>query len=125
MTTRSAGEPDAGSTSLSTVLLTPIFIVLALMAFQAALWAHARTATRAIARDSAAMVARSGADAADIEASTERMLQADTDLSDVEVELTVDGSVVVVRVAARAPGLIRGTSTAFEVVEAMPIEGVR
>ena len=125
MTSRSAGASDTGSTSLSTALLTPVFMVLALMAFQAAMWAHARTEARAIVRDSAAMVARSGADAADIESSTERMLQADTNLSHVEVELTVDGGVVVARVTARAPGLIRGTSAAFVVIEAMPIEGVR
>ena len=50
---------DRGSTTLTTVLLTPVFIVVALMAFQAALWSHARTEARVVARNSAALVARS------------------------------------------------------------------
>ena len=45
---------DRGSTTLTTVLLTPVFLVVALMAFQAALWTHARTEARVIARNSAA-----------------------------------------------------------------------
>jgi hypothetical protein len=60
---------DRGSTTLTTVVLTPVFLVIALMAFQAALWTHARTEARVIARDSAALVARSHADAAATEQS--------------------------------------------------------
>ena len=60
---------DLGSTSLTTVLLTPVFLVIALMAFQASLWTHARAQARAVARSSAALVARSHADPEDIERS--------------------------------------------------------
>ena len=73
---------DRGSTTLTTVLLTPVFLVIALMAFQAALWTHARTEARVIARNSAALVARSHADAAVTEQSAMAMLHADTDLAD-------------------------------------------
>jgi Flp pilus assembly protein TadG len=116
---------DEGSASLTTVLLTPVFLVIALMAFQAALWSHARTEARAVARDSAAMVARGGADDDDVERSALAVLQSDTDLSDVAVAISIDSGLVVARIAGEAPGLIRGTSTEFEVVEVMPLEGPR
>jgi hypothetical protein len=116
---------DVGFTSLTTALLTPIFVVVGMMAFQAALWSHARSEARAVARDSAAMVARNGAAIADVESSAARTLEADRDLRHVTVELSIDAGLVVARIAGDAPGLLRGTSSAFEVVEAMPIEGRR
>jgi hypothetical protein len=116
---------DEGSASLTTVLLTPVFLVIALMAFQAALWSHARTEARAVARDSVALVARGGADDDDVERSALAVLQSDTDLSDVAVAISIDSGLVVARIAGHAPGLIRGTSTAFEVIEVMPLEGPR
>src|SRR5262245_41209092 len=98
---------DRGSTTLTTVLLTPVFLVMALRAFQAALWTHARTEARVIARDSAALVARSHADAGATEQSAAAMLHADTDLADPEVHIVVSGDLVTARVTGRAPGMIR------------------
>ena len=116
---------DRGSTSLTTVLLTPVFVVLGFAAFQAAMWTHARTEARAVARDAAALVARSGQDPGAVESSAEATLRAAADLERPDVEITPQGQFVVVRVTGRAPGIIRGTSTPIEVTEAMPIEGFR
>ena len=116
---------DRGSTTLTTVLLTPVFLVIALMAFQAALWTHARTEARVIARNSAALVARGHADAVATERSAVAMLHADTDLADPDVDIVVSGDVVTARVTGRAPGMIRGTSAGVDVVEAVPREGFR
>jgi hypothetical protein len=116
---------DRGSTSLTTVLLTPVFLVIALMAFQAALWTHARTEARVLARNSAALVARSNADAVATEQSALRMLRADTDIRDAHVDIVVSGDLVRARITGRAPGMIRGTSAGVDVVEAVPREGFR
>lgn len=116
---------DRGSTTLTTVLLTPVFVVVALMAFQAALWTHARTEARVMARNSAALVARSHADAGATERSAIAMLDADTDLADPRVDIVVNGDLVTARVTGRAPGMIRGTSAEVDVVEAVPREGFR
>lgn len=116
---------DRGSTSLTTVLLTPVFVVIALMAFQAALWTHARTEARVIARNGAAMVARSHAEPSDAERSAAEVLARDTDLSDPRVSITVESGLVTVRVWGDAPGMIRGTSARVEVTEAVPMEGFR
>ncbi len=57
---------DRGAaTSLSVALLTPMFVFLAFAAFQAAMWSHAKTEARVVARDTAALIARSGIPAAD------------------------------------------------------------
>lgn len=117
--------PDRGSTSLTTVLLTPVFMVIAFMAFQAALWSHARTEARAVARDSAALVARNGALPADVERSAAAILAADTDLADPVIDITSDGRLVVARVTGEAPGLVRGMSSSVDIVIAIPLEGFR
>lgn len=116
---------DRGSTSLTTVLLTPVFLVIALMAFQAALWTHARTEARVLARNSAALVARSDADPAATRASALTMLRTDTDIRDARVDIVVSGDLVKARITGRAPGMIRGTSAGVDVVEAVPREGFR
>jgi hypothetical protein len=121
--TRSECPTDRGSTSLTTVLLTPVALVVALMAFQAALWSHARTEARAVARDSALLVARSHAGASDVERSAVAVLQADTDLTQVQVAVSIGSRLVTASVSARAPGMLRGTSVAVEVVEVVPLEG--
>ena len=118
-------EFDRGSTSLTTVLLTPVFVVIGFAAFQAAMWTHARTEARSVARDAAALVARSGQDPGAVESSAEATLRAGADLERPDVEIIPQGQFVVVRVTGRAPGIIRGTSTPIEVTEAMPIEGFR
>jgi len=116
---------DRGSTSLTTVLLTPVFLVIALMAFQAALWTHARTEARVLARNSAALVARSNADPAATRTSALTMLRTDTDIRDARVDIVVSGDLVKARITGRAPGMIRGTSAGVDVVEAVPREGFR
>ena len=116
---------DRGSTTLTTVLLTPVFVVIAFAAFQAAMWTHARTEARSVARDAAALVARSGESPDAVESSAEAALRSSADLEQPDVEIIPQGGFVVVRVTGRAPGILRGTSAAVEVTEAMPIEGFR
>lgn len=114
---------DRGSTSLTTVLLTPVFVVLGLAAFQAALWSHARTEARVVARETAALVARAGVPAGDAAASAEAVLAADTDLRDISVAISSAGRLVTVTVSGDAPGILRGTWTGVSVTAAVPIEG--
>ena len=114
---------DRGAaTSLAVALLTPMFVFLAFAAFQAALWSHAKTEARVIARDTAALVARSGVAAGDAQASATAILEADTDLRNVVVGVSTSGGVIAVTVTADAPGIIRGTSNALSVTAAIPIE---
>jgi hypothetical protein len=110
------------ATSLAVALLTPLFVVLAFAAFQAAIWSHARTEARVVARDTAALVARSGVTADDAVTSATAILEADTDLRDVVVVATVASGVVTVTVSAEAPGIIRGTTAPVSVTSAVPIE---
>lgn len=120
-----SGGVDRGSTSLTTVLLTPVFVVIAFAAFQAAMWTHARTEARAVARDAAALVARSGESPAAVESSAEAALRSGADIDQPDVDIIPEGQFVIVRVTGRAPGIIRGTSAPVDVTEAMPIEGFR
>ena len=122
---RARARSDRGSTSLTTVLLTPVFIAIAFMAFQAAMWSHARTEARAIARDSAALVARNGVPIGDAEVTAQRVLDTEVRLLDPAIEITSDGELVTARVTGRAPGLLRGTSSAVDIVVAIPQEGLR
>lgn len=116
---------DRGSTSLTTVLLTPVFVAIAFMAFQAAMWSHARTEARAVARDSAAQVARNGVPIDDAESTARQLLVGDVDISDAAIEITSDGQLVTARVTGRAPGLLRGTSAPVDITVAVPQEGFR
>ena len=116
---------DRGSTSLTTVLLTPVFLAIALMAFQAAMWSHARTEARAIARDSVALVARNGVPIGDVEMTAQRALDTEVDLLDPAIEITSDGELVTARVTGRAPGLLRGTSAPVDITYSLPQEGFR
>ena len=116
---------DRGAaTSLAVALLTPMFIFLAFAAFQAALWSHAKTEARVVARDTAALVARSGVAAGDAQASAAAILGADTDLRNVIVGVASSAGVVTVTVTGDAPGIIRGTTTAVAVTSAVPIEEI-
>lgn len=116
---------DHGSTSLTAVVLTPVFVVIAFAAFQAAMWSHARTEARVVARDVAVLVAQRGDDADLVERSAEHNLEAGTNLADVDVTITRSDGIVVVRVRGDAPGIIRGTRSDVDVTEAMPVEGFR
>jgi hypothetical protein len=114
---------DAGAaSSLAVALLAPLFVVLAFAAFQAALWGHAKTEARVIARDTAGLVARSGVADGDALASASAVLAADTDLRNVSVDVHSSGGVVTVTVTGDAPGIIRGTSSRVSVSAALSIE---
>lgn len=104
-------------------MLTPVFVVVGFAAFQAAMWSHARTEARVVARDTAALVARSGVPAADARLAAETILDADTLLRDVEVLVDVGPALVTVTVRGRAPGILRGTWSALSVTTAVPVEG--
>jgi Flp pilus assembly protein TadG len=116
---------DRGSTSLTTVLLTPVFVVVAFAAFQAALWSHARTQVRAMARDVAVLVAQRGADTDLIEAEAEANLDDASAIVNPDVTIAQTDGLVVVTVAAEAPGIMRWTSSDVEATEVLPLEGFR
>lgn len=118
------GGDGGAATSLSVALLTPVLIVLAFAAVQAALWSHARTEARVVARDTAALVARSAATPDDARASARSILEAEAALSAVAVNISAGDGIVTVTITADAPGIIRGTSTRVEVTEVVPIEEV-
>lgn len=118
------GRGDAGAAaSLAAALLAPVFVVLAFAAVQAALWGHARTEARVVARDTAALVARSDVDPGDA-AESARAALVDTDLAGVEVAVTTDGDLVSVTIRGDAPGIVIGTSRRVTVTEAVPIEEI-
>ena len=116
---------DRGSTSLTAVVLTPVFVVIAFAAFQAAMWSHARTEARVMARDVAVLVAQRGDDADLVERSAEENLDRGTNIDGGDVTITRERRFVVVRITGDAPGIVRGTSSGIDVTEALPIEGFR
>ena len=117
------GRGDSGAAnSIAVALLAPLFVLLAFAAVQAALWNHARTEARVVARDTAALVARSGMSAGDAQSAAAAVLRHDTDLSSVRVSVAVNGDLVRVVVSGEAPGLLRGTTNPVRVVEAVPME---
>lgn len=120
-------QSDRGSSSLTTVLLTPIFVVLAFSAFQAAIFTHTRTEARAVARDAAVLVARQGNDRAAVEASARQVLAAEDSLADTQLDISVDAGneLVTVTLTGRAPGIIRGTSFGIDITEVLPVERFR
>lgn len=116
---------DHGSATLTTVVLAPVAILIATAAFQLALWTHARTEARSIARDSAVLAARAGADDQAVDASATQLLVDEVGLVDVAVEVARDATTVVVTVQGSAPGMFHFTERPIEVREAVPIEDFR
>jgi hypothetical protein len=127
---------DTGSTSLAVALLTPVFVALAFAAWQAALWSHARTEARVVARDTAALVARSETGPDEAAGSAQAVLTADTSMTNIDVNVNVNVNVgsssgggggtgiVIVTITANAPGIMRGTSRPVSVTVAIPIEEI-
>ena len=115
------GVGDRGSTSLTVALLTPVLVVLMFAGVQAALWGHARTEARSVARRTAVLVARAEVSPDDA-AATARANLADDDLVAVDVTIGRVGTDVVVTISGRAPGIIRGTGRDLSVTEAVPFE---
>ena len=118
------GIDDAGSTSLSVVLLTPVFIVLTFAAWQSALWSHARTEARVAARAAAALVTRSDATAGNVAAATASVLARDTASRTIDVLINEAHGLVLVTVHADAPGMMAGTSRPVSVTVAVPLEEI-
>ena len=81
-----------------------------------------KTEARVVARDTAALIARSSVTPSDAQASATAVLEADTDLRNVVVVTSTTDGVVAVTVTADAPGIIRGTSTSLSVTSAVPVE---
>lgn len=121
-TTRSVATSDSGSASLSIVLTAPLLVVLMFIGFQAAMWNHARTEARVVAREAAVLVARDGASSDVAQAAALTALSADGILTEAVVRVVDNGDDVVVTISGSAPGLLRGTSRQVTVTAAVPLE---
>jgi hypothetical protein len=111
---RRSVERGAGS-SLAMVLLAPLFFILSMMAFQSAMWSHARTEARVRVRDVAGLIARSAMTAEQAEIEVRAAMAPDSLLRDVHLEVEDRGATVRVGLRAIAPGILRGTSAPVEV----------
>ena len=78
-------DRDHGTVSLTMVLLAPMLLVLMFAGFQAAMWNHARTEARVIARETAALVARDHLLAPQAVAAAVASLASDSELGAVNV----------------------------------------
>ena len=87
---------DRGSASLQVVLLTPVLVVLMFAGWQAALWNHARTNARVIARETAVLVARDRLPIGQAVTAAKASL-ANTDLDAPDVDIVNDGERVTVQ----------------------------
>jgi Flp pilus assembly protein TadG len=124
---------DGGSASLQIVILTPVFVLIAMGAFQASIWTHQRTLARAVARDAVTMVAQGGQTAAESEMTALTMMQADRmlDRPTVTIRFEPNGAqirqpnstTVVATITGTAPGILVGTGVAVTVTEVLPLEG--
>lgn len=111
-------------------LLTPVLVTLSFAAVQAALWNHAHTEARVIARDTATLVARGAVPADDAAAAATGLLAeatavaGRTDQQAPQVAVVIDDVAgwVQVTVIGRAPGILIGTAAPISVTEAVPIE---
>ena len=118
-----AEQCDRGAASLTIVLLAPLLLVLMFAGFQAAMWNHARTEARVIARETAALVARDHLPAPQAVAAAVASLASDTVLAAVNVLVDTTATDVVVTITGSAPGMLRGTSASVRVTVAIPLEG--
>lgn len=115
-------EKDRGSASLAVVLVTPIMVVLMFAGWQAALWNHARTEARVVARETAVLVARDGLPDGAAQSSAVASLASST-LRNAAVSVSRSGNTVLVRVRGDAEGILRGTTWPIDVTVALPVEG--
>ena len=123
-TGRGTGGRDGGAAAtVSIVLITPMLVFICLAAFQTALWNHARDESRAIARSTAASVARGDTTIADARADAVANLTANSDLTDIVATITTGAEHVTVTIRAQAPGVLIGTRTPVTVTVALPVEG--
>ena len=116
-------DRDRGAASLTIVLLAPMLLVLMFAGFQAAMWNHARTEARVIARETAALVARDHLPAPKAVAAAVASLASDSVLSAVNVAVDTTATIVTVTITGDAPGMLRGTSASVHVTVALSLEG--
>jgi hypothetical protein len=116
-------ERDRGSVSLTIVLLAPLLLVLMFAGFQAAMWNHARTEARVIARETAVLVARDRLPDAQAVAAAATSLANDSVLTGVSVSIDTMATIVLVTITGDAPGVLRGTSAPVRVTAAVSREG--
>ncbi|MEP7046172.1 MAG: TadE/TadG family type IV pilus assembly protein [Ilumatobacteraceae bacterium] len=114
---------DRGSASLTIVLLAPLLLVLMFAGFQAAMWNHARTEARVIARETAVLVARDRLPSPQAVVVAAASLADDSVLTGVDVEVHSTADLVIVTITGNAPGVLRGTSSAVRVTAAVSLEG--
>ena len=114
---------DRGSVSLTIILLAPLLFVLMFVAFQAAMWNHAQTEARVIARETAVLVARDGLPTLQAQRSASTALANDSVLTNVDVYIETTAINVIVTITGSAPGLLRGTSSDVKVTAAVSREG--
>ena len=117
------GKSDLGSASLTIVLLAPLLVVLMFIAFQAAMWNHAQTEARVIARETAVLVARDGLPVGQAQLSASTALANDSVLTHVDVSIETTAINVIVTITGNAPGVLRGTSAAVRVTAAVSLDG--
>ena len=116
-------DRDRGAASLTIELLAPMLLVLMFAGFQAAMWNHARTEARVIARETAALVARDHLPAPQAVAAAVASLASDSVLGGVNVAVDTTATIVTVTISGDAPGMLRGTSASVRVTVALPLEG--
>ena len=91
--------------------------------FQAAMWNHARTEARVVARETAVLVARDHLPVGAAAQVATTSLGRDSVLTEPDVSVQSTDSAVVITITGRAPGLLRGTSSAVKVTAAVSREG--
>ena len=116
-------DRDVGAASLTIILLAPLLLVLMFAGFQAAMWNHARTEARVIARDTAVLIARDHLSTPQASAAASLSLANDGVLTQTRVSIDTTATVVIVTISGKAPGVLRGTSAPVRVRVAVPLEG--
>lgn len=108
----------------ATLLLFPLFAVVAFMFVQTILWQHQRQLASAQADKVSAAVAMYGSDPGTAQAEAISRLQS-AGMEDVNVSVTRGATETVVVVSGQAPGIIVGTSSTITARSVTPSEGWR
>jgi hypothetical protein len=116
-------EHDRGSASLTIVLVAPLVLLLMFAGFQAAMWNHARTEARVVARETAVLVARDHVSPLQAVTAAMASLATDSLLSRVDVRVETTTLAISVTITGDAPGMLRGTSSAVSVTVAVARDG--
>lgn len=103
------------------MILAPVLVVLMFVGFQAALWNHAAAEARAVARQTALLVARDGLSSGEAIGASSAALSGT--LTDVSIDVSAGSQSVVVVVRGQAPGILRGTARTISVSVTVAMEG--